>query len=291
MSTTTLIASRPTNTVLARFARRASAVAILGISGRSLEAQQPTAQHGNWQGSVGVVGGSVASYYGADARRSLGAPLVGLVYKQRLLIGTNANGGLGGGAELLLERGVVGASVGLTGVESRPEGRADVLAGMDDRSGAAFGTGTLSLHVGPAVATTTTLLGLKRDAGVMQTLGLQVGGAIAPRFKAGLGGAVTFASRDNMGFDFGISREQAERRRDLIEAGDGRLREGDAIPFAPKGGFKELRGTAQMAYALQGNWQAVGIVTAGRLAHGVSQSPLARKRSAVTLAAGVAYGF
>jgi hypothetical protein len=69
----------------------------------------------------------------------------------------------------------------VSGVEARPEDHADVLAGMHDRNGALFSTATVSLHVGPAAATSTTLLGLGQRAGIMQMLGLQVGGAITPR--------------------------------------------------------------------------------------------------------------
>ena len=81
------------------------------------------------------------------------------------------------------------------------------------------------------------------------------------------------------------------RRQALIDDGDTRLRAGDAAVFEPKGGFKELRHTAQVAYAIFGSWQAVGVVSEGRLASDLADSPLARKRSAVTAAAGFAYRF
>ena len=268
-----------------------ASVAVLALPLGSLIGQQPTGQHGNWHGSVGVIGGFVGSYYGSDAQRTLGAPLVGLVYKQRLLIGSGADGALGAGVQLLVKQGTFGASVGVSGVESRPENRANVLAGMDGRSGSAFGTASLSLRSRGAVAVANTLVGLNREAGVMQTLGLQLGGPIAGRLSGSVGSMVTFADRKNMGFDFGITPEQAARRRDLIQAGDRRLRDGDATAFTPSGGFKELRNTAQLAYALRGAWQAVGVVSEGRLASGVADSPLARKRSATTVAAGLAYRF
>jgi len=147
------------------------------------------------------------------------------------------------------------------------------------------------LRAGPAVATSTTLIGLDASAGNMQVLGLQLGGVIAPRLFAGIGSTITWADRKNMAFDFGITREQAERRRVLIDAGDGRLRDGDAIVFAPSAGLKELRNTAQLGYAIYGAWQVVGVVSEGRLGHGVAQSPLARESSAMTTALGFVYRF
>jgi outer membrane scaffolding protein for murein synthesis (MipA/OmpV family) len=261
------------------------------ITTREANAQQASGQHGDWQGSVGVVGGSVGSYYGSDARRTLGAPLVGLVYKQRLLIGTTANGGLGGGMEYLVTRGIVRTSLGVSGVERRRENRGDALAGMDDRSGGAYGTASVALRVGPAAAISNTAVGFTREAGIMQTLGLQLGGAVLPRVTVSVAGSATFANRNNMAFDFGITDEQAARRRELIAAGDGRLRDTDGEVFAPEGGFKEMRGTAQLAYAVRGAWRIVGVVSHGRLARDIAESPLARKRDALTAAAGLAYGF
>jgi len=109
--------------------------------------------------------------------------------------------------------------------------------------------------------------------------------------SGGIGSTITWADRRNMAFDFGITREQAARRRELIEAGDGRLREGDAVAFTPGAGFKELRTTAQLGYAIYGPWQVVGVLSEGRLAHDVAESPLARKSSATTGALGFVYRF
>jgi outer membrane scaffolding protein for murein synthesis (MipA/OmpV family) len=291
MTATTFKASRPTSR-LALLALHASIATLLALSVRPITAQEPAGQHGNWQGTVGMVGGSLASYYGADARRTLGAPVINLVYRHRLLIGTSAaNGALGAGVQYVVKEGTLGASVGLTTTEGRPEDRAHGLAGMDDRSGSAFGTASLFLRAGPAVATTTSLIGLTSEAGNMQLLGFQLAGEIAPRLSAGIGSTVTWADRRNMAFDFGITREQAARRRALIDAGDGRLHAGDAVPFTPGAGLKELRNTAQLGYAIYGAWQVVGAVSEGRLAHDVAESPLARKSSAVTGALGFVYRF
>jgi len=291
MTATTFKVSRPTNR-LALLALHASTVALLALPVHPAAAQEPTGQHGNWQGSAGVLGGSLASYYGSDGRRTLGAPVLNLVYRRRLLIGTSAaNGTLGAGAQFVVKEGTLGASVGLATAEGRPEDRARGLAGMDDRSGSAFGTASLFLRAGPAVATTTSLVGLNAEAGNMQLLGLQIAGVIAPRLSAGIGSTATWADRRNMAFDFGITSEQAARRRALIDAGDGRLREGDATAFTPSAGFKELRHTAQLGYAIYGAWQVVGVVSEGRLAHDVARSPLARKSSAMTSALGFVYRF
>ena len=253
--------------------------------------QEQTTSKANWHGAIGAVAGSLGSYYGSDGRRALGTPLVGLAYKERVLFGTTTTSGLGGGLELMLRRGVVGASVGLTGVESRPEDRADALAGMDDRSGALFGTVGLVARGGPAKLSATTAVGFDRDAGVSQTLGLLVERAIAPRFAASVGGIVTFADHKNMMFDFGITDEQAARRRELIGSGDTRLRAGDTTTFVPKGGLKEMRGTIRLTYAIHGPWLATALMSVGQLPDRATESPLARERRAVTTAVGITYGF
>jgi outer membrane scaffolding protein for murein synthesis (MipA/OmpV family) len=290
MTATISTASRPTNR-LALLALHASTVALLTLP-NPLAAQEPTGQHGNWHGSVGLAAGSIASYYGSDARRTLGAPVIDLAFRQRLLIRTaTGNGALGAGIQWIVKDGTLGASVGLAVAESRQENRANGLAGMDDRSGSAFGTTSLFLRAGPAVAMSTTMIGLEADAGNMQLLGLQVGGVIAPRLFAGIGSTVTWADQKNMAFDFGITPEQAERRRELIDAGDGRLRDADAIAFAPHAGLKELRTTAQLGYAIYGAWQVVGVVSEGRLGHGVSESSLARESRTMTTALGIVYRF
>ncbi|HEX5076978.1 MAG TPA: MipA/OmpV family protein [Gemmatimonadaceae bacterium] len=291
MTATTFTASRPT-TRLALLALHAWTVALLALPAHPLAAQDSTGRERNWHGSVGMAAGSIASYYGSDARRTLGAPVIDLAFRQRLLIRTTtANGALGAGIQWIVKDGALGASVGLAAAESRQEDRANGLAGMDNRSGSVFGTTSLFLRAGPAVAMSTTMIGLDGDAGNMQLLGLQLGGPIAPRLFAGIGSTVTWADHRNMAFDFGITPEQAERRRELLDAGDGRLRDGDAIAFAPHAGFKELRNTAQLGYSIYGAWQVVGVVSDGHLAHGVAESPLARKSSATTTALGFVYRF
>lgn len=125
----------------------------------------------------------------------------------------------------------------------------------------------------------------------MQTLGVAVGGAITSRFGASTSAVATFADRENMMFDFGVNHEQAARRRALVDSGDARLRPDEAIPYAPKAGLKEVRSTLQLTYAIRGPWQAVGVVSAGHLPDTVSESPLARKRTALSWAVGLAYGF
>lgn len=268
-----------------------SSAALMGSPVAPLGAQSNSGQSTDWHGTVGIVTGSLESHYGSDARRILGLPFIELNYRDRLFIGSSATGGLGGGAEVLFRRGPVKAALGIAGVERRPEDRADALAGMDDRSGGAFGTAGLAIHAGPAKATANTAIGLGRHAGVVQTLGLQLGAPITRRFLASIGGTVMFADHTNMNFDFGVSEEQAARRRALIAAGDGRLRASDTTAFSAKAGFKEVRATLQMAYALRGSWRAIGLVSAGRLARGVSESPLARQRNATTAGAGFAYGW
>jgi len=75
--------------------------------------------------------------------------VIDLAFRQRLLIRTaTGNGALGAGIQWIVKDGTLGVSVGLAAAESRQENRANSLAGMDDRSGSAFGTTSLFLRVG-----------------------------------------------------------------------------------------------------------------------------------------------
>ena len=254
-----------------------------------LGAQDNDRRSKNWHGTAGIGAGSLGSFYGSDASRALGFPFIDITYRNRIRFRTSASGGIGGGVEAMVHRGPVVGTLGIAGIEARPEDRADGLAGMDDRSGGTFGTVGLAVRAGPVSATTNTAIGLGRRTGVTETLGLQLAGQIAPRLTASVGGTGAFANRTNMMFDFGITEGQAARRRSLIAAGDGRLRESDTTAFAPKAGLKEARGTLQLAYEVRGPWRAIGLVSTARLTRDVSDSPLARSRSATSVAAGFAY--
>lgn len=255
--------------------------------GESLGAQEAK----RWHGSLGIAVGSVEDYYGRDARRTLAVPLVSMRYREWIGIGASGAGRIGGGVYAYVKRGVVDVAFGLRGIESRPETRANALAGMDDRDGAAFATMGFAARAGLATLTATTAIGVTRDAGAMQMLGVDVGGRVMQRLTARLGWSATFANRENMRFDFGITDVQAARRRALLKAGDKRLRLGDTAAFAPSAGLKEVRGTLQAAYALGGALHLVGLTSLGHLRNDAKDSPLARRRSALAVALGLTRSF
>jgi len=255
--------------------------------GTGSDAEPPSA---DWHGFVGVGGATLGSYYGGDARRELPFPLFRAEYRNRVYLGASETG-LGGGLGVYLRRGRVDWSVHLAGSETRRERLADVLAGMRDRKESMFGGTSVTMRYGIASAGASIAGALGHRAGVQGTAGITVGGAFASRWSGALSGSATVADRRNMAYDFGISATEAARRHALVAAGDRRLTASEAAQFAPRGGVKDVRSSAQLGYAIAPRWQAVSVVSASWLQGDAAASPLARKRSALTAALGAAWRF
>jgi outer membrane scaffolding protein for murein synthesis (MipA/OmpV family) len=83
----------------------------------------------------------------------------------------------------------------------------------------------------------------------------------------------------NLRWDFGISGEQAERRRELMASGAPDLGPEDGAPFTPRWGLRELRTTASLGYALSPRLSIIGTGAGVRLERGAADSPLTRERN------------
>ena len=127
--------------------------------------------------------------------------------------------------------------------------------------------------------------------GLMGALGLTMSGRLGGRWFAQTGAAAVFGDCTNLRWDFGVSEEQANRRRALIAAGHGGLRAEDAIPYRPDCGLRELRGTLALGYALSPRLSLIGTGAAVRLEGGAARSPLTRERNSWEAGVGLAWRF
>jgi outer membrane scaffolding protein for murein synthesis (MipA/OmpV family) len=218
-------------------------------------------------------------------------PIVDLRLGNRVYLGGGANGLSGGAGVVLFESGSLTWAADLALTQDRPEDRTGALAGMGDRGFGVFAGSTLMYRVGPVQATASLARGLEDRMGTMGSLGLNAGGPLGGRWFGQLGGVSVFGSCENVAWDFGISADQAERRRVLLGQGRAGLRAGDDVPFTPECGLRELRATATIAYAVSPRISAVLLGTGTRLEGGAAKSPLTRERNSWEAGLGMTWRF
>ena len=99
-----------------------------------LDAQEQQPPPSAWNATVGAAAVVVPRYLGSDEYRVLPFPLAQVTYDSRVYLGPSAGGGAGGAIGVYAIRTPrlgVAAEVGIQ--DSRPESRANALAGMADR--------------------------------------------------------------------------------------------------------------------------------------------------------------
>lgn len=265
------------------------ALAFLSVSfAGSLAAQEhpPTPA---WSFTVGAGVFAAPDYLGSDETRILPIPILGVEYKGRVFLGP-APGGLGAGLGVNLIRSQrFTLTAGLGGTDSRPEDRADALAGTDDRRLGLSAVSGIGYRIGPLEAGISVAAGLRDNAGVSGTGRLGLTMPLSQRIYFGLGGNVTVADGDNMRYDFGVSTTEAARRAQLIASGDPRLRPGDGRSYRPDGGVKEVGGSANLAVVLSPRWSAFGFAGVSRLSDEAAASPLVRRRTGWSGGGGITY--
>ena len=229
-------------------------------------------------------------YPGSNESRLLPIPIVGVNYRNRVFLGPTPGGvGAGLGVNLIRAQSLT-VTAGLGGSESRPEDRADALAGMDDRRIGISAVSGLSYRYGPFNAGLSFSAGLRDNAGLSGTGNLGITLPAIPRSFLTLGGSVTVANQDAMAFDFGISSVEASRRAALIATGDSRLRAGDGAPYSPGGGVRDVSANASLAYILSPRWSLFGFGAVTRLSDEAARSSLVRRQTGWTTGAGFTVG-
>lgn len=226
-------------------------------------------------------------YTGSDEMRVLPLPIIGVDYKNRIFLGATSSGvGAGIGVNVIKSKHLT-LTAGLGGSESRPEDRADALAGMDDRRLGFSAVTGLNYQTGPLSAGFVFSAGLRDNAGLIGTGTLGLTLPVTPRTFLSLGGNITVANRDAMFFEFGITPVEAQRRSDLITAGDSRLRPSDGSAYSPGAGVRDMGATTSLAYLLSPRWSLFGFGGVTRLSDEAARSSLVRRRTGWMTGAGI----
>ncbi len=257
---------------------------LLGFSG-TLAAQEPVTIPA-WTVTLGAGVFAGPKYPGSDETRVLPLPIVGVDYKNRVFLGASPSGvGAGLGVNLIRTRSLT-LTTGLGGSESRPEDRADALAGMDDRRLGFASVSGLSYQLGPLQAGVVFSAGLRDNAGLSGTGDLGVTLPLTRKLYFGLGGSLTVANQEAMVYDFGVSEVEGARRSDLIANSDPRLRGDEGGAYRPAGGVREVGATTNLAFMLSPRWSLFGFGGMTRLSDEAAKSPLVRRRTGWTTGAG-----
>ncbi len=226
-------------------------------------------------------------YMGSDETRVLPLPIIGIDYKNRVFLGASSSGvGAGIGVNLVKSRNLT-LTVGLGGSESRPEDRADALAGMNDRRLGFSAVSAVGYQTGPLSAGFAFSAGLRDNAGMTGTGTLGLTLPVTRRTFWSLGGNITVANQDAMFFEYGITPIEAQRRADLLAAGDSRLRPGDGVAYSPEAGVRDVGATTSLAYLLSAKWSLFGFGGVTHLSDEAARSSLVRRRTNWVTGAGI----
>lgn len=198
------------------------------------------------RGSTVTLGAAVAvvpRYPGSDEHRVRPFPMVEWTLGSRRITAGPRVGGDGGAlSALVVGTPHVGFAAEMGFLDSRPESRADALAGMDDRDRVATVGGTLTSRAGPLQGSAGVTRGLNDRAGTHGTA--RVGVAIPFRRLIAIAGtSATFADAKQMRRDFGVTEIEASRRQALIDWGDARLRADEGLVYRPDGGLRQVGGS------------------------------------------------
>jgi len=246
---------------------------------------------GDWSLRLGAMVLTAPKYPGSDEMRVLPLPVFAAEYRQRVFLGSSRVAvGVGAGIHLWRAAGFTW-DLGLGIGERRPESKADALAGMGDRQASLFAGTGLSWRSRGFSAGITLAAGLRDEAGFRGTLNLGYGQRLGGQWFGNIGLSATAGDTKNMGYDFGVSPEQAARRAALLGAGDPRLKPGEAGPFFPKGGFREASASAGLSYLVDARWRIFSFLSATELQGDARKSPLVRRTGNMAGAAGFAYQF
>jgi MipA family protein len=244
----------------------------------------------DWSVNVGAMTFAYPRYPGSDEYRVVPFPLVDARFRDRAYLGPSSTGlGFALGA-YPVQSPHWRLAVELGGQDSRPEDRADALAGMEDRDAVATAGMSLGYRSGPFEAIVAVSQGLNDGAGLIQTTRLIY---YRPVGKVILGAAAgaALANGKQMRREFGITDAEAARRQALVDAGDGRLESSDGQAYTPEGGLRHLGLGVSLIYPMASRWSLVGLAGVEWLADEAANSPLVRRREQFAGGLGVGYRF
>jgi outer membrane scaffolding protein for murein synthesis (MipA/OmpV family) len=245
----------------------------------------------DWQVQLGAMSLVTPRSPGSDQSRLLLLPVIDAEYRGIYYLGSSRVGvGLGGGVHAYRDS-TYTWDLGLGVGEGRRESRAEVLAGLGNRSPSLFGGTAFRAQSGLLSASLSVALGLKDEAGLRSTLRFGVGGRLGGPWSGGVQVSATAADARAMAYDFGVNPGQALVRAALIGTGDGRLRPGEARVWSPRGGLSETAFGGHLDYRVDAEWRWFGLLRASQLHGDAKGSPLARQADGLTFGAGFAYRF
>jgi outer membrane protein len=244
-----------------------------------------------WNVQAGMMVFQAPACAGSDQSQVKAFPMVKADHSQRWFFGSNpAVEGMGLGYRPV--RGEhVAWDLGAGWSAGRKASRADVLAGMGDQRASTWLGTAFSYRLGPFHASLSLAHALDSDAGNHLKLGL--GGPLlrGGPWMAGFQASAGFADARGMRYEFGVEPWQAALRQDLISAGDGRLRAGEARAYQPGGGPRDVALGLNLGGRLDRHWNLVSMVTATHLFGRAQDSPLVRRKNTLFLGLGCSYGF
>jgi outer membrane scaffolding protein for murein synthesis (MipA/OmpV family) len=252
-----------------------------------LEAQRDSPP--SWDVQLGTALIAVPSYAGADEYRIRVIPLAAVEYRERYFVGESRTGLDVAAGAYLLRGSSLRWTVEVGPSQLRAHLDADGLAGMDRTRTDGYAGTAIAYALGPLEASASVAVGAKQRHDVQGELGLATAIPLAPRWLLNVSTSASFGDADNMAAEHGITIAEAQRRADLLTAGDGRLRAGEAHAFSPRGGLKRM--SAQMA-VMRPVTEQLALLTIGqvsRLQGDAAASPLTRRRTSFVAGAGVVY--
>jgi outer membrane scaffolding protein for murein synthesis (MipA/OmpV family) len=253
--------------------------ALLSVPLASAQSQEAEGPAPLVSGQIGALVLNVPAYPGSEDRWVVPVPLVDLRIARRFYLGDGLGGLSAGAGVYLVEKGGFSWTADLALTPDRPEDRTDALAGMGDRGFGVFGGSSVAYRVGPVEAMATAAVGLENRMGLIGAVGLSAGGRLGGRWFGQVGSAAVFGDCANLRWDFGVSSDQARRRRELVEDGAPDLGPDDGVPYTPECGLRELRATAALGYAISPRVSIIGTGAGVRLEQGAAASPLTRERN------------
>lgn len=222
-------------------------------------------------------------YEGSDEYQVKPLPLARIEISDKVFLGFGVVG-----VYLVQQDGFTG-TLGVTVRDPRSSSSADALAGTDKHNLGAWSVSSIEYRRG-WIATGVSgarSLGERGGYNLESTFGVTV--PMTSRLSLGVNLKAMFSDRRSMAYDFGVSQREAERRSELIERGDHRLRPGEGRAYRPGAGLRSFGVGGTAGYQAGRRWALVGLVEISRLGNQAAASPLVRNRNGIIGGVGVTF--
>lgn len=247
-------------------------------------AQTPREPRSNWSVSIGAGVAHGPVYAGSEESKTTPFPMLTVGYQDWLVLGEDM-----GLAVIPLRRGPWSLKVTYSMPEGREASDAKALRGMGNAPSQQWLGTAIGYEAEAFQASLKAARDLKGHAGTQVTADVGRVWRLGQRQALVLNAAAIWGNRDNLAADFGITTDQAARRRALIVAGDTYLRPEDGEAYAPSGGMRE--GQLRAVYLVHFTPRTSAFVFAehGILLGDARKSPLTRSKETNSFGAGLKY--